>query len=405
MNILLLTSVYPSPTDKNGNVTKVVQYFAAEWVKMGHQVIVIHNTARYPALIHMIPNGIKQKLTAKLNFYIPSLSDVKNSFREEFGIKVYKLPIFKIKPHGGHPTIVIKHQAKKIISILDKEKFHPDIIMGHWMSPQIQLIKILRAKFKCRTSLVLHGRGYIDDGKFNCLPYLKSVDALGCRSIFEAEFIKSHLKIEKSPFICYSGVPDEYLANCGFNKEKFMTIPQTWRFIYVGRLVAYKQIDKVLIALSQLNDQNYTFDIIGSGNEEAALIKQAEELRISNKVIFHGQLSREEVLECMKKAHSFVMISKGEVFGLVYLEAMANSCIAVGGLGQGIDGVIIDKKNGFLSPPADADALTRKLNEIMNLSVEQLQEISLNGYNTAQGYSDSNVAKRYLDDAWGNSNC
>ena len=38
MNIVMLTSVYPHEEDKNTNATKVVQYFAREWVKQGNQL-------------------------------------------------------------------------------------------------------------------------------------------------------------------------------------------------------------------------------------------------------------------------------------------------------------------------------------------------------------------------------
>ena len=398
MNILLLTSVYPSPSDKNGTVTKVVQYFANEWVKMGHKVIVVHNTARYPAVVHMLPEPVRQKLTAKLNFLIPPLKDVKEVFREENGVRIYKFPILKLQPHGGHPKSIIHKQAQKIQETLLKESFIPDIIMGHWMSPQIQLIDILKDVYHCRTSLVLHGRGYINDRRFDCKKYLKNLDALGCRSKAEAEFIKKGLGISSTPYICYSGVPDSYLENCEYI-DKFDKKPEVWRFIYVGRLVAYKHLENVLAALPHLENQNNKFEIIGSGNEESNLRKLTIELDIDSKVSFRGQLPREEVLERMKQSNCFVMISKGEVFGLVYLEAMANSCISIGSIGEGIDGVIVDGKNGILSKPADTDDLVQTLNRVMRMGSKELKAISYAGYQTAQEFSDSNVAKKYLQDA------
>ncbi len=398
MRILLLTSVYPSPTDKNGAVTKVVQYFANEWVKMGHQVIVVHNTARYPAIVHMLPGFVKQRLTAKLNFLIPSLRDVKETRREENGIRIYKLPILKFKPHGGHPQNIIDKQAEKIKKILTEEQFVPDIIMGHWMSPQIQLINILKDMYHCRTSLVLHGRGYINDRRFNCKPYLKKLDALGCRSRFEAEYIKEGLGLKTLPFICYSGVPDSYLENCEYI-DKFSKTPEKWKFIYVGRLVAYKHLENVLEALSRIRNHNYSFEIIGSGNEETSLKNLAKSLGIDSNVSFLGQLSREEVLARMREAHCFVMISKGEIFGLVYLEAMANSCVSVGSIGEGIDGVIVDGENGILTKPADTESLVDTLNRVMEMPIDNLASISAAGYQTAKDFSDSRVASKYLEDA------
>lgn len=396
MNILLLTSVYPAPTDKNGNVTKVVQFFATEWKKQGHNVLVVHNKNRYPVFVHMLPEFIRLKLTRRLSFFIPSLKETKKEIRDDNGIKIYKIPILKLKPHGDYPEYRINHQIKEIETILSTESFKPDIIMGHWMSPQAQLLVKLKEIHKCRTSIVLHGRDYIDDKSFNCIKYLQRIDAIGCRSKADSEYVKETLNLKKKPYVCYSGVPDRVLSEYKYDTEKFSKAINTWKFIYVGRLVAYKNIDIVLKALSKVSFQ-YEFDIVGSGNEEKRLVTLARELGISNKVHFHGQLTRYEVIQHMKKAHVLVMVSKGEVFGLVYLEAMAASCISIGSIGEGIDGVIVNNSNGFLCDPGNIDSLEKTINMIVSMNPSRLYSVSENGYKTARDFSDSNVAKMYLN--------
>ena len=43
MKILLMTTVYPrNDVQKTTTATKVIHYFASEWKKMGHQVLVIN---------------------------------------------------------------------------------------------------------------------------------------------------------------------------------------------------------------------------------------------------------------------------------------------------------------------------------------------------------------------------
>ena len=43
MNILLLTTIYPEPSSYGiEGDTNVVHYFAREWVKLGHRVVVLH---------------------------------------------------------------------------------------------------------------------------------------------------------------------------------------------------------------------------------------------------------------------------------------------------------------------------------------------------------------------------
>ena len=84
-------------------------------------------------------------------------------------------------------------------------------------------------------------------------------------------------------------------------------------------------------------------------------------------------------------------------FGLVYLEAMAKGCIVIGTKGQGIDGVIIDKVNGFLCEAKNIDELTEIFKRISSMPKEELKNISKNAIQTARQLTDEKAAKKYLD--------
>lgn len=84
-------------------------------------------------------------------------------------------------------------------------------------------------------------------------------------------------------------------------------------------------------------------------------------------------------------------------FGLVYLEAMAASCITIASKYGGVDGIIENNKNGFLCSEGDFNELNSIINDIVGFSEEKISEISENGYKTALKYSDSEVSKKYLD--------
>ena len=396
MNILMLTSVYPDPGTANENTTKVVKYFVQQWTEMGHVVKVFHNDHRYPRLVHSLPASIKRKMTARINFYIPDWKDVQPKHFFDGAVEVWKEPVVKYMPHGDHTAASLNKQVKNIQKVLSQISFVPDVIVGHWMSPQIQLIYRLKDIYNCRTALVLHGRTYIGDKKFPVKKYLEKVDILGCRSKGEAEYVKEKLNLSHLPFICYSGIPDRYLEGRKSNLSNFDD-QSTIKYIYVGRLVRYKHIESILEALSGLDNRNFIFDIIGEGNEEEYLKNKAKELSIEDKVVFHGRMPRDEVMKYLDAAHYFVMVSKGEVFGLVYLEAMAASCIAIGSIGEGIDGIIKDGENGYLVEPASSDSLQKKLMKILSSDIDETKRIASNGFDAACRFTDSNVAKWYLD--------
>lgn len=399
MRILLLTSVYKD--DSLGNLdesTLIVNYFARDWVKQGHEVVVIHNSHRYPRIVHALPKSIKKKLAARLGFPLPDWAVVCEKEYTDQGVKVYRLPMLKVVPHRGHSDRSAERQTVRITAVLKDKGFVPDVIIGHWASPQMEIISKLKDVYHCRTAVVLHGTGYIREPSFPAAKYLQNIDRIGARSRTQAAKVQDILGLEETPFVCYSGVPDEFLKNYSFDEEKFAQVPRVWRFIYAGRLVRYKAVDKTLRALAKLDDQNYTFDIIGDGGEKENLESLAGELGIADKVTFHGRIPREEVLRHMKDADVFVLISKGEIFGLVYLEAMAATCIAVGSVGEGIDGVINDGENGLLCKAQDEDELALRLNWLMSRTPDELSKLARAGYETSQAFADSKVAERYLND-------
>lgn len=396
MKILMITSVYK---DKSlGNIdtsTNIVNSFVKEWIKQGHEVLVIHNSHCYPKIIHKIPRKIKKILAGKMGFEIADYVAVQEKKYFDNGAKIYRLPIKKYIPHTQPRESAIKKQVNKIVSVLKKEKFVPDVITGHWASPQMEIISELKLIYHCRTAVVLHGTGYVESSKFNAKKYLENIDVLGARSLSQARQIKEILQLDKLPFVCNSGVPDEYLKNYRLNTEKYRNI-ETWKITYAGRLVAYKNIDATIKALSEIKNVNWEFNIVGEGASRAELEELAQQLNCTDKIHFWGRVSREKVMQILEDTHIFVMISTNEVFGLVYLEAMAASCLTIASKNGGVDGIIKCEKNGFLCEEGNNKELHSILNRITQKEVNEISNIVEMGYKTAREYSDSEVARVYI---------
>ena len=396
MRILMLTSVYKDESLGNKDTsTNIVNSFVKEWRKQGHEVLVIHNSHCYPRVIHEIPEKLKKSLAARMGFAISDYDAVKEKEYEDNGVKVFRFPIKKFIPHSQPSDSAIKRQVNKIVAILKKEKFEPNVITGHWASPQMEIISELKTIYHCKTSVVLHGTGYIESPKFNAEEYLKNIDSLGARSLSQAKQIKEILKLDKLPFVCNSGVPDSYLTQYGINKDKFSEI-ESWNITYVGRLVSYKRVDAIIKALSKLNNKNWQFNIIGEGAAKNELETLSKQLRCEENINFCGRIPRDEVMKMLEDTHIFVMISENEIFGLVYLEAMAASCITIASKRGGVDGIIIDNQNGYLCNEGDENDLLDKLHTIFTEKDSKLKQLITLGYETAKSYSDSKVAEDYL---------
>jgi glycosyltransferase involved in cell wall biosynthesis len=93
------------------------------------------------------------------------------------------------------------------------------------------------------------------------------------------------------------------------------------------------------------------FEIIGDGPERAPLQKLCAQLQVAEKVRFLGRQSRKQVAAAMQRSTLFVLPSRYEGLGCVYLEAMSTGKPAIGCRGQGIAEVIQHGSNGFLVGP------------------------------------------------------
>ena len=396
MRILVLSSVYRDESlGRADTSTNVVNLFVREWNKQGHEVLVIHNSHCYPKIVHKTPKKVKKMLASKMGFEISDYEAVKEKEFMDYGVKIFRLPIKKFIPHCKPSNNIIEKQVNRIIEILEKENFKPEVITGHWASPQMEIISKLKMKYNCRTAIVLHGVGYIGSSGYRIKDYLKNIDLLGARSLSQSRRLKDILKLEQLPFVCSSGIPDEYIDSYKLNTEKYNDI-KTWRITYVGRLVSYKNIDSTIRALSEINDINWEFNIVGEGAQYCELEKLARSLNCIERIHFFGHIQRNEVMQILKDTHIFVMISKDEVFGLVYLEAMAASSLVVASRNGGVDGIIVDNENGFLCTEGDTKELKGILINIMDKDKESLKHIVAKGYERVKDYSDYKVAERYL---------
>ena len=92
------------------------------------------------------------------------------------------------------------------------------------------------------------------------------------------------------------------------------------------------------------------------------------------------------------------MVSEKETFGMVYIEAMLAGCVTIASEGGGVDGIIVNGKNGFVSPEGNVNALTELYKKIEMMSDESINQLRKNAIYSALRFKDSTVAEKYLND-------
>jgi glycosyltransferase involved in cell wall biosynthesis len=124
--------------------------------------------------------------------------------------------------------------------------------------------------------------------------------------------------------------------------------------LYVGTLRQRKGVDLLLRALA---DVDMPCVVAGDGPSRAELQRTAEELGLSERVLFLGSVPHAELPGLYRKAAMFVFPSSADTTPLALLEAMASGIPPVASSIYGIPKVIQDRHNGLLMPPGDLGAL------------------------------------------------
>lgn len=140
-------------------------------------------------------------------------------------------------------------------------------------------------------------------------------------------------------------------------------------FFSLGYLTYKKGFDILLKSFARAFSQRADVElrIGGDGVELKPLQCLAKELGIEDKVHFLGALNRQEVAQEMNSCHSFVLASRFETFGVVFIEALsAGKPIIV----PNIDGPndIVNRENGLVFIKGDISDLSKKM-ALMNSNI------------------------------------
>ncbi|OIQ68943.1 alpha-monoglucosyldiacylglycerol synthase [mine drainage metagenome] len=153
------------------------------------------------------------------------------------------------------------------------------------------------------------------------------VDGLVLPSIAMDEALKRY-GVRAFSKIIPTGIELSDFSHCdpdGF-RRKHGIAPTRPVVVYVGRVAFEKNIEFLLLMLSQLRHSipDVLLIIAGEGPAEAKLRKTVEGLNLTANVLFVGYLERAtELPACYCAGNAFVFASRTETQGLVLLEAMA----------------------------------------------------------------------------------
>jgi phosphatidyl-myo-inositol dimannoside synthase len=138
----------------------------------------------------------------------------------------------------------------------------------------------------------------------------------------------------------------------------------------VGRWLAterYKGMDTLITALPKLLTRWPELQLVavGEGDDRDWLQDLAKEHGVNMHVHFLSGLSYAQLAACYAACELFALPSRGEGFGLVYLEAMACGKPVIGGTHGGAPEVIEDGVSGYLVQHGDAVQLATSIETLL----------------------------------------
>lgn len=247
-------------------------------------------------------------------------------------------------------------EAQKIIGDID-------LIHAHASYPAGYLAYILSRKFKLPYIITEHMGPFPFPQYFQNGKLLPNVS----QSLKEASLvIVVSLALEKK--LQYFGFKKTVVIPNMVDEDFFMPLEQKpknkiYTFFTLGELRPEKGIEDLLRAISKLH-QRAIFRIGGEGRYLKNYQALARELKIEKYIKWLGGLSRKQVRREFQGCDAFILPSRHESFGMVYVEALACSKPIIATCCGGPE-EIVNQRNGILVKVGDINGIQEAMKHLI----------------------------------------
>lgn len=172
----------------------------------------------------------------------------------------------------------------------------------------------------------------------------------------------------------------------GFGEEDVVLVT-------VSRLTFKNAIDDIIRAVAKL-PPHVKLLIIGEGEERSVLEILTRELKLEQRVVFHGIANHADLPDLLKASDIFVRPSRSEGLGNSFLEAMAAGVPIIGTNVGGIPDFLTDGETGVFCKPDEADSIVAAVMRIAD-DVDLRTRLVANGEKLVRDrYSWDDITKK-----------
>jgi len=307
----------------SGGAERVLSLMANFWAHKNYSIIVITLDNSTP--FYLLEDGIKLEQLSLLKNSVSLFSAIANNITR---IKIIRKKLIEIDP-----DIVISFMTEtNIISTIGCRIINKPIIIAERISYDFlkSRVWVCLRKLVYRFSNALIVQTRYDKEKYHRL---------------------SNTFVINNPL----NLKETILKNCKEEKN----------ILAVGRLNRQKGFDRLIKAFSHLEQKDWKLAIVGEGSERSNLEKLIYDLNLEDYISLPGRT--ETIEKWYKKSSIFVLSSRSEGFPNVLCEAMAYGCACVSfDCITGPNEIITDKVDGYLVKDGDINALTAKMDFLIN---------------------------------------
>ncbi|MCZ6837402.1 MAG: glycosyltransferase [Planctomycetota bacterium] len=175
--------------------------------------------------------------------------------------------------------------------------------------------------------------------------------------------------------VVHCGVEDQLL------EDTPAPIPETRRFVCVGRLCEQKAPMLLVEAMQGLRDDGFNCELVlvGDGELRAQVEQAIEDHAMGDSISITGWATGQEVRAQIEASRILILPSLVEGLPVVIMEAFARGRPVISTYVGGVPELVRPGENGWLVPAGDVDALILAMKEAMETPISRLGDMGLAG--------------------------
>ena len=199
------------------------------------------------------------------------------------------------------------------------------------------------------------------------------------------EIIPSGISLEKYQACKEEDWQEKIRAQLGIPQDALV-------LVYVGRMAKEKNIEELLEYQQEAEKYGVILLLVGDGPHLPELKKKAEELKVTEHVIFTGMIAPEEVGHYYQAGDLFVSASISETQGMTYAEALAGGIPLLCRRDGCLEQVVTDDENGWQYD--DREDFLGRIREWKGMSEDAKGRMQDKAGDSAEKFSSGNFVRR-----------